>query len=121
MTSNGPQVAAKIHAKGIALSAAIDRATKNSAVLLKADLLRTTPVREVGGNNPYPKGHLRKGWEGPTSKGKWEYEVSNPVEYAMYVEKGTYKMAGRHFTENAVHRIEPIHKAGILAAIKVIL
>ena len=112
MSSNGAQVAASVRAKGVALSKAIDAATKKSAVLVRAAAMKNTPVKT---------GHLRRGWKGPTSKGKWEYEVANAVEYAMYVEKGTFRFAGRHMLEQAVHEVEPIHKAAILAAIKVIM
>lgn len=80
--------------------------------MVRAIAVRNTPVRT---------GNLRRGWAGPDDKGKWEYEVSNDIEYAMYVEKGTRRMAGRHMLANAVHTVEPLHKAAIMAAVKVIL
>ena len=63
--------------------------------------------RMAAGNTPVRSGDLRAGWESGKT-GKWEWTVKDEVEYAPYVEFGTWKMAGRFMLTKAVHAHEPI-------------
>lgn len=139
MSSNGPQVAAKIQARGKILSAGIDAATKSTGVFIRAEAARTSPT----GKGYSGAGDLRAGWQGPIHVGKWAYEVKNEVKHAMFAEKGFMltqgglaamakkgidlpasgegvprPIAGRHMLENAVHKAEPMHKAAIAAVMR---
>lgn len=109
MSSNGGNVARNIGVRAKMMSGGIDAATKKTATFVRTEAARTTPVLT---------GNLRKGWQGPVGVGKWAYEVKNEVEYAMFVELGTWKMAGRHMLGNAVHKAEPMHRAAIHAIIR---
>ena len=111
MSSNAPELVAKMTAQAKALDKAIEAATKKTANDVKRTAMMTTPVRT---------GVLRRNWN-MNEEGKWEYEVSNEVEYAIYVEHGTWKMAGRHMLGNAVHIHEPQLKLAVMAAMKVIM
>jgi len=119
---NLPQFQGNLASKSVKLSKAIDMVTKKTATFIRAEAARNTPTGKAPpeGSSKNP-GNLKRGWSGPKQTGKWEYEVENAVEYALYVENGTWKMAGRHMLASAVHRAEPMHKAAIMAAIKVIL
>lgn len=108
-TSNAAQFRANMKRRAMGLSRDLDRAAKTTAYKIRADAQRTTPV---------DTGKLRKGWQGPNPAGKWSYKVENDVEYAMFVEKGTRKMAGRHMLANAVHKNEKTLKAAVNVAIR---
>ena len=60
--------------------------------------------RETKVRTPVRTGNLRNGWHTDVTRngGNVHGEVSNPVEYAVYVEKGTFKMAGRHMLAGGV-------------------
>ena len=56
-------------------------------------------IRTLKNNTPVDTGTLRKAWtvEGPSvSGGGWVVKVSNPTEYASYVEKGHRQTPGRY-------------------------
>ncbi len=105
---NGPQFQAAMKKRAQALSNNIEAATKKTALGIKAAAMRNTPVKT---------GNLRKNWK-QDKKGKWHYEVRNDVDYAPYVEFGTWKMAPRAMLGNAVLKWMPIHKAAIHHAIR---
>lgn len=72
-------------------------------------------IRTVKSNTPVDSGTLRKAWtvEGPSaSGGGWVVKVSNPTEYASYVERGHRArggkswVAGQFFMRNSMKQVE---------------
>ncbi len=56
-------------------------------------------IKTLKNNTPVDTGTLREAWtvEGPSvSGGGWVVKVSNPTEYASYVEKGHRQTPGRY-------------------------
>lgn len=72
-------------------------------------------IRTVKSNTPVDTGTLREAWtvEGPSlSGGGWAVKVSNPTEYASYVERGHRTrggenwVAGQFFMRNSMKQVE---------------
>lgn len=72
-------------------------------------------IRTLKTNTPVDTGTLRKAWtaEGPSvSGGGWVIKVSNPTEYASYVENGHRTrggknwVAGQFFMKNSLNTID---------------
>lgn len=72
-------------------------------------------IRTLKANTPVDTGTLRKSWtvEGPSvSGGGWVVKVSNPTEYASYVENGhrtrSHKswVPGQFFMKNSLNAID---------------
>ena len=72
-------------------------------------------IRTLKANTPVDTGTLRKAWtaEGPSvSGGGWVVKVSNPTEYASYVESGhrtrSHKswVPGQFFMKNSLNAID---------------
>lgn len=72
-------------------------------------------LRTLKTNTPVDTGTLRKAWtaEGPSvSGGGWVVKVSNPTEYASYVERGHRTrggrswVAGQFFMNNSLNAID---------------
>lgn len=70
-------------------------------------------IRTLKTNTPVDTGALRKAWtaEGPSVSGGWVVKVSNPTEYASYVESGhrtrNHKswVPGQFFMKNSLNAI----------------
>lgn len=72
-------------------------------------------IRTLKTNTPVDTGTLRKAWtaEGPSvSDGGWIVKVSNPTEYASYVERGHRTrggkswVSGQFFMKNSLNAID---------------
>lgn len=59
---------------------------------------------------PVDTGHLRASWSVEPASGSGlnlTAYIVNPVEYARYVEYGTYKYAGAHMAETSMNALRP--------------
>ena len=109
-TSNAAQFQANMYKRALVLDKSLETIAKKAATDIKRHTILLSPAPRTG--------NLNKGWKGPESEGKWTYKVSNDVEYAIYVEKGTRRMAGRHMLGNAVHLVEPKMHAAVRMAMR---
>lgn len=106
---NLAQFKAEMHKRAERLSRDLETISRKTASDIKRQAMMNTPVRT---------GDLRRGWQGPIPIGKWAWEVRDDVEYAIYVERGTWKMNGRHMLGNAVHLYEPMMRKKVKEALR---
>lgn len=114
---NLPEFLGDMQRKAMALDMTVEKTVAKTALDVKRDTMKNTPVRKTDTARQPSPGNLRRGWESAKT-GKWEWEVKNEVEYGHYVEFGTSKMAGRFMLTKAVHIHEPIMQASLLVAIQ---
>lgn len=95
---------------GFDIAAEINRVA-NEAVIPAMDETTEAMVQVAKGATPVRTGHLRDSWSATPAKRTGEAHVhgsiQNDAEYAIFVDAGTSRMAGRHMSAQAIDSEAP--------------